>query len=93
MDNKTGIELEFEIKDEGKGILAGEKEHIFSPYFTTKARGSGLGLAICNRIISDHNGLISVKDNHPIGSIFEIQLPSKKDMLPTEKSQRYKNVG
>ena len=83
----------FEIKDQGKGILAGEKEHIFSPYFTTKARGSGLGLAICHRIISDHNGLISVKDNIPVGSIFEIQLPSKKDLLPTENPERYINVG
>ena len=83
----------FEIKDQGKGILAGEKEHIFSPYFTTKARGSGLGVAICHRIISDHNGLISVKDNIPVGSIFEIQLPSKKDLLPTENPERYINVG
>jgi len=85
--------LIFEIKDEGKGILAKEKEHIFSPYFTTKASGSGLGLAICHRIISDHNGMISVKDNHPIGSIFEIQLPSKKDFLPAGNSERFINVG
>ncbi|MED5580369.1 MAG: ATP-binding protein [Nitrospinota bacterium] len=85
--------LIFEIKDEGKGILAKEKEHIFSPYFTTKASGSGLGLAICHRIISDHNGMISVKDNHPIGSTFEIQLPSKKDFLPAGNSERFINVG
>ncbi len=91
--DKHREKLIFEIKDQGKGILEGEKEHIFSPYFTTKARGSGLGLAICHRIISDHNGLITVKDNVPVGSIFEIQLPSKKEMFPTENSERHINVG
>ena len=55
--------------------------------------GSGFGLAICHRIISDHNGLITVKDNIPFGSIFEIQLPSKKEMSPAENSERYTNVG
>tara|TARA_B100000686_G_scaffold141843_2_gene149303 strand:- start:5663 stop:7960 length:2298 start_codon:yes stop_codon:yes gene_type:complete len=91
--DKDREKLIFQIQDQGKGILQGEKEHIFSPYFTTKARGSGLGLAICHRIISDHNGLITVKDNIPFGSIFEIQLPSKKEMLPAENSERYTNVG
>ena len=91
--DKDREKLIFQIQDQGKGILQGEKEHIFSPYFTTKARGSGLGLAICHRIISDHNGLITVKDNIPFGSIFEIQLPSKKEMSPAENSERYTNVG
>ena len=68
-------QLVIEICDEGNGISLENKEHIFSPYFSTKFSGSGLGLAICHRIIHDHNGEITVRDNHPQGSIFRVSLP------------------
>jgi two-component system, NtrC family, nitrogen regulation sensor histidine kinase NtrY len=48
---------------------------LFLPYFTTKKGGSGLGLALVNRIVADHGGRISVRDNTPRGSIFAIELP------------------
>jgi two-component system nitrogen regulation sensor histidine kinase NtrY len=51
---------------------------MFEPYFSTKKGGTGLGLVIVNRIISDHNGFIRVKDNEPSGTIFSIELPVKE---------------
>jgi len=33
-----------------------------NPYYTTKEKGSGLGLAIANKIMSEHNGTIKLKD-------------------------------
>ena len=36
----------------------------------------GLGLAIVHRIVNDHDGRISVHDNYPRGTRFEIELPA-----------------
>jgi two-component system nitrogen regulation sensor histidine kinase NtrY len=68
-------QLIIEVADGGKGIPEENKRHVFSPYFSTKLRGSGLGLAICHRIVADHNGNITMRDNQPQGSIFRVSLP------------------
>jgi two-component system nitrogen regulation sensor histidine kinase NtrY len=64
-----------EVRDSGVGIPPQVRDKLFLPYFTTKNRGSGLGLALVNRIVADHGGRISVRDNSPRGSIFAIELP------------------
>jgi two-component system, NtrC family, nitrogen regulation sensor histidine kinase NtrY len=64
-----------EVHDTGPGIPPALRDKLFLPYFTTKRGGSGLGLAIVNRIVADHSGRISVRDNTPRGSIFAIELP------------------
>jgi two-component system nitrogen regulation sensor histidine kinase NtrY len=66
-----------DIIDTGPGIPKNVKERMFEPYFSTTKGGTGLGLVIVNRIISDHNGFIRVKDNEPKGTIFSIELPVK----------------
>jgi len=71
--NVAGVE----IADNGCGLLPEEKSRLFEPYFSTKKSGTGLGLTIVNSIISDHHGYIRVKDNHPKGTIFRIELPIK----------------
>jgi len=65
-----------EVADTGRGVPDADKEKLFLPYFSTKARGTGLGLAIVHRIVNDHDGRISVHDNHPKGTRFEIELPA-----------------
>jgi two-component system nitrogen regulation sensor histidine kinase NtrY len=65
-----------EVADPGRGVPDRDKEKLFLPYFSTKGRGTGLGLAIVHRIVRDHDGQISVHDNHPRGTRFEIQLPA-----------------
>jgi two-component system nitrogen regulation sensor histidine kinase NtrY len=67
--------ISVEVKDNGTGINAEDKEKLFFPYFSTKKEGTGLGLAIVNSIISKHRGYIRVQDNKPTGSIFIIELP------------------
>jgi two-component system nitrogen regulation sensor histidine kinase NtrY len=64
-----------EVRDTGGGIPPQLRDKLFLPYFTTKKGGSGLGLAIVNRIVADHSGRISVRDNTPQGSVFAIELP------------------
>lgn len=65
-----------EVADPGRGVPDADKDKLFLPYFSTKGRGTGLGLAIVHRIVNDHDGRISVHDNHPRGTRFEIELPA-----------------
>ena len=67
-----------ELRDNGCGVPDEDKPRLFEPYFSTKKAGTGLGLAIVNTIISDHNGYIRVRDNHPKGTPFIIDLPLKQ---------------
>ncbi|MBN1254023.1 MAG: PAS domain-containing protein [Deltaproteobacteria bacterium] len=67
-----------ELRDNGCGVPDEDKPRLFEPYFSTKKAGTGLGLAIVNTIISDHNGYIRVRDNHPKGTKFIIDLPLKQ---------------
>ncbi|MBV8818847.1 MAG: HAMP domain-containing protein, partial [Acidobacteriaceae bacterium] len=72
----TGDSVELLIADSGCGISRDDKEKLFLPYFSTKGRGTGLGLAIVNRILSDHNAMIRVEDNHPCGARFVVEVPT-----------------
>jgi len=67
--------VRLEIADNGAGISDEDKTRLFEPNFSTKAAGMGLGLTIVSTIISDHNGMISVRDNKPRGAKFVIELP------------------
>ncbi|MEO8216439.1 MAG: ATP-binding protein [Acidobacteriota bacterium] len=64
------------VIDPGRGIPDRDKENLFLPYFSTKKEGTGLGLAIVYRIVQDHDGRITVHDNHPRGTRFDIELPA-----------------
>jgi len=65
-----------EVADPGRGVADSDKEKLFLPYFSTKGRGTGLGLAIVHRIVRDHDGQITVHDNAPKGTRFQIELPA-----------------
>jgi len=64
-----------EISDDGPGIRKEEMEHLFTPFFTTKPMGTGLGLAICNKIVSEHRGMIKVDSDSTKGTTFTVTLP------------------
>jgi hypothetical protein len=74
---KSGRVVEVFVKDTGKGIAAGHRQHIFRPGFTTKQRGWGLGLALTRRIVEDyHNGALRLLDSRPgKGTTFVVRLP------------------
>ena len=53
-----------EIEDTGGGIDQKIVSKIFDPFFTTKEKGVGLGLSIAHKIVSQHNGKLSVESNN-----------------------------
>jgi two-component system, NtrC family, nitrogen regulation sensor histidine kinase NtrY len=65
-----------EVADNGVGISDEGKTRLFEPYFSTKKAGMGLGLTIVSTIIADHDGMIRVQDNKPMGAKFVIELPA-----------------
>ncbi|MBI2090194.1 MAG: hypothetical protein HYT78_15885, partial [Deltaproteobacteria bacterium] len=71
----SGTGLVLTVADTGTGIAPAALEHIFEPYFTTKANGSGLGLAIARRIAEAHGGTITVGSEMRQGSRFQVSLP------------------
>jgi len=67
--------VEISVSDEGIGVPEEYRERIFEPYYTTRDKGTGLGLAITKRIIEEHGGVISYRENTPVGSIFSLRIP------------------
>ena len=70
-----------EIRDDGPGISAEIREHLFEPFVTTKdPTGTGLGLWICREIVHAHGGTITADSEVGRGTAFTIVLP----MAPRE---------
>ncbi len=86
--DSTNQKIGIEFSDNGMGIPQCDREKLFLPHFTTKKRGTGLGLAIVNRIVVDHNGTITVRENDPKGTIFDIELPHTPVTLNIDSSAR-----
>ena len=69
--------------DQGIGVNDGEKKKIFEQFYrignedTRKTKGTGLGLYIVQQIVKAHDGKITVSDNQPQGSIFQVVLNQK----------------
>ncbi|MES2110148.1 MAG: ATP-binding protein [Bacteroidota bacterium] len=67
-----------EVADHGIGIADHEKNRIFERFYrvgseeTRNTKGTGLGLYIVKEVLDKHQASIKVKDNRPVGSIFEV---------------------
>lgn len=83
-DNKISIHTEkitdmlmITVQDEGRGMTAEQKRHMFDPFFTTRERdgGVGLGMSITHGIITSHGGTIDVISKPGQGSTIIVELP------------------
>ncbi|OGP71483.1 MAG: hypothetical protein A2Y80_07695 [Deltaproteobacteria bacterium RBG_13_58_19] len=70
-----GKQVWFSVADTGAGMSPEVLEKIFNPFFTTKGKGTGLGLAVIHKIITDHQGIISVESSPEKGTSFMVKLP------------------
>lgn len=79
----AALPLQIEIIDDGPGIPPEIAADIFEPFVSGRENGTGLGLALVSKIISDHEGWISV-DSVPGRTVFRVSLP----MVPKEKKEK-----
>ncbi|NQT52374.1 hypothetical protein HQ576_10005 [bacterium] len=74
---QTDDALEVTISDTGEGMRPEQIQHIFEPFYTTKAgqKGTGLGLAMSYNTVQRHGGTIRVESNIGAGSAFTVSIP------------------
>jgi two-component system sensor histidine kinase PilS (NtrC family) len=63
------------VIDRGHGIAEDIREHIFTPFFSTREDCAGLGMAIVKQLTEQHGGTISLPEPKETGCIVEICLP------------------
>ncbi|MGV6813302.1 MAG: two-component system sensor histidine kinase NtrB [Brevirhabdus sp.] len=68
------VPLQVEIMDDGPGLPPEIASQAFEPFVSGRENGTGLGLALVSKIISDHEGWISV-DSVPGRTVFRVSLP------------------
>jgi two-component system sensor histidine kinase DctS len=65
------------IADRGAGIPEEVREHLFQPFYTTKAEGMGMGLNICRSILELHGGRVWAEPNPGGGTVFSFSIPGE----------------
>ena len=65
-----------ELQDDAGGIASELLPRIFIPFVSSKAEGNGLGLALAQRIVADHGGSISAR-NESTGALFTLSFPAQ----------------
>ena len=77
----NGAMLQIEFIDHGPGLSEQDRQRVFTPFYTRKAKGMGLGLSIVKGIIEAHGGTIREVGRSATGSLsgahFMILLPTQ----------------
>ncbi|MBB06334.1 MAG: PAS domain-containing sensor histidine kinase [Pseudooceanicola sp.] len=68
------LPLQVEIIDDGPGLPPDIAGDIFDPFVSGRENGTGLGLALVSKIVSDHEGWITVT-SVPGKTVFRLSLP------------------
>lgn len=76
--------VQISISDQGPGISDLELEKIFTPFYTTKEGGNGLGLPICQKIVTNHGGLLEFIEQPQGGTKVKVSLPLLHNLTKKE---------
>lgn len=68
--------LECRVTDSGPGFPPEDLEKIWEPFYTKRKGGTGLGLALVQRIVEEHSGSVSARNNPGGGGSVLVCLPA-----------------
>lgn len=83
---EPGDYVKLSVEDTGSGITAAAREHLFEPFFSTKAPGRGMGLAAAAGIVRTHRGWLGIDATSEHGTRFGVLLPVAHESTPRRKS-------
>ncbi len=74
-----GGSVQIRVSDDGPGIAAKERRHLFDPFYSARQAGRGLGLGLSKawRIVQSHGGRIDVESRPGHGAALTITLPRR----------------
>jgi signal transduction histidine kinase len=73
----AGGAAELRIEDDGPGIAAEIREHLFEPFLSTKPpeKGTGLGLSLCWELVRENGGELELVETSARGTTFVVRMP------------------
>jgi len=87
-----GEEVEVAVRDNGAGLTADVRQHLFESFFTTKPQGLGLGLPIVQSIIERHHGRVRAENGDLGGAIFRVIMPGTQNARESPSDLRPKKL-
>lgn len=70
------LPIELRVSDNGPGVPATLRDHIFEPFVSAKKNGQGLGLALVQKLVRDMNGRVTHDRDEAKGlTHFRLHLP------------------
>ncbi|AOA05286.1 PAS domain S-box protein [Pseudomonas sp. TMW 2.1634] len=76
--------LQISVLDQGPGVSAGQLEHLFTPFYTSKADGLGLGLSMSRSIVEGFGGELDARPQTR-GLLMCCCLPVMASLNPTRE--------
>lgn len=70
-----GVKLVIRIRDNGPGVSAEIRPHLFEPLYTSKPTGLGLGLVTARALLEVQGARLELAESGPDGAAFEVTLP------------------
>ena len=71
-------EIVISVQDSGVGVPEENKDKLFTPLFTTKAKGQGFGLPVVKRMTEALGGTVTFESEVGKGTKFILRLPVTK---------------
>jgi signal transduction histidine kinase len=69
----------FTVEDDGPGLTPQVQQHLFEPFFTTRAEGTGLGLPVVLHVALAHGGWVEAANRSEGGARFTLWVPDKEE--------------
>jgi C4-dicarboxylate-specific signal transduction histidine kinase len=75
------------VSDNGCGMTATQRKHLFKPFNTSKAHGNGLGLVITRKLLAQMNADIEIESSPGNGTLAIISLPGRTGTTERDEAE------